>query len=651
MQKLRILFAMFGGALGVFIALSALPTAVYAGSCYEPVNERNQTGKIVSGVNLRDKTCMDSSVVASLSTGAIVHIVGEADGWYLIKLDNGTKGYVWNTFVQVTSDSYDKSYETTKVTEEKTAYEKTSYEKTSSELNIRLKGYILLQVESHGEAWYVHPDSGKRYYMKDGDTAYEMMRAFGLGASNTDIDALLNGDKALAARLAGKIVLAVQRHGEAYYIHPKNLTVHYLQNGEEAYRVMREQSLGITNKDLDAITSKSFEPIADKQSDSSDSSADFTAGSITLSAKEVDGYVYLTWSVNGANTSQGFKVVKSTEMNPSYPDDSPVYLSDANTREYKKTGLTAGKTYHFRVCNYTGNGCGVYSNDVSVTIGDSTDSMNSTDASFFDGQISLSGEQVGEKLLFDWSILGVNTSQGFKFIMSTEANPVYPGNDATYLSDSGARSHYVKNLTPGKTYYFRVCNYTGEGCGVYSNQITITVDGQTDSTVNSSIPAGVDLDALSYYWLLKVNELRANAGLRQLVLDDRWEATATEWAVYMGENGLMTHDRPDGKSMHQWIDTKGLDFTERYSQDGWNSNYFTENIAWGYASEATDAQVKKILDDTMAFFLSEASYNGSHYRTIYHEDWNSVGLGFHFAPNGNGSYKVSIAMHYGSLVL
>ena len=142
--------------------------------------------------------------------------------------------------------------------------------------------------------------------------------------------------------------------------------------------------------------------------------------------------------------------------------------------------------------------------------------------------------------------------------------------------------------------------------------------------------------------------MRAQQGLRQLVLDSRWVDTATEWATYMGEQDLATHNRPDGKSMHQWIDTKGLDFTERYSPEGWSGNYFTENIAWGIASNGTTSSVENVLDDTLAFYLSEASYNGSHYRTIYHPDWNSVGLGFHFTPVGSG-YKVYVALHYGSL--
>ncbi|PIR93061.1 hypothetical protein COT99_02935, partial [Candidatus Falkowbacteria bacterium CG10_big_fil_rev_8_21_14_0_10_43_10] len=44
----------------------------------------------------------------------------------------------------------------------------------------RLKGRIALQVESHGEAWYINPSDGKRYYLGDGNTAYNVMRFLSL---------------------------------------------------------------------------------------------------------------------------------------------------------------------------------------------------------------------------------------------------------------------------------------------------------------------------------------------------------------------------------------------------------------------------------------------------------------------------------------
>lgn len=121
-------------------------------------------------------------------------------------------------------------------------------------LTDRLKGYILLQVQSHGEAWYVNPVDSKRYYLKDGAVAYEAMRRFGLGITNTDLTRLLAGDSALRTRLSGRIMLQVQAHGEAYYVCPRDRAVQYIKDGNAAYQIMRQCSLGITNADLAQIS-------------------------------------------------------------------------------------------------------------------------------------------------------------------------------------------------------------------------------------------------------------------------------------------------------------------------------------------------------------------------------------------------------------
>lgn len=50
-----------------------------------------------------------------------------------------------------------------------------------------IKGRIILQVEDKGQAWYVNPVDGKRYFMKDGKSAYDMMRFLSLGITNENI--------------------------------------------------------------------------------------------------------------------------------------------------------------------------------------------------------------------------------------------------------------------------------------------------------------------------------------------------------------------------------------------------------------------------------------------------------------------------------
>lgn len=115
----------------------------------------------------------------------------------------------------------------------------------------KLKGRILLQVESRGEAYYVHPVNAERYYMANGDEAYNIMRNLGVGIKNTDLERFKNNKKE-ALKHQGKIFLQVESRGEAYYVNHDG-TLYYLKNGSEAYNVMRNLGLGITNKDLSKI--------------------------------------------------------------------------------------------------------------------------------------------------------------------------------------------------------------------------------------------------------------------------------------------------------------------------------------------------------------------------------------------------------------
>ena len=131
---------------------------------------------------------------------------------------------------------------------------------TSAEsLAMRLSGKILLQVESHGEAWYIFPDTHERYYLGRPDDAFALMRELGLGISNADLTKIpeagtnTTGDKTLRARLSGKILLQVESHGEAWYINPDTTRRHYLGRPTDAFNLMRSLGLGISNLDLISI--------------------------------------------------------------------------------------------------------------------------------------------------------------------------------------------------------------------------------------------------------------------------------------------------------------------------------------------------------------------------------------------------------------
>jgi hypothetical protein len=123
-------------------------------------------------------------------------------------------------------------------------------------LNDRVRGRILLDVESAGEAWYVAPIPLGRHYLGRPDDAFALMRSLGLGISETDIagvptkDDDAEGDLTLRRRLAGRILLQVEAHGEAWYVDPTDLRRRYLGRPADAFAVMRELGLGVTHADL-----------------------------------------------------------------------------------------------------------------------------------------------------------------------------------------------------------------------------------------------------------------------------------------------------------------------------------------------------------------------------------------------------------------
>ncbi len=60
--------------------------------------------------------------------------------------------------------------------------------KLDDEFSNKKKGVIFLQVEAKGEAWYVNPADGKRYFLGRPQDAFSVMRNLGLGISNADFD-------------------------------------------------------------------------------------------------------------------------------------------------------------------------------------------------------------------------------------------------------------------------------------------------------------------------------------------------------------------------------------------------------------------------------------------------------------------------------
>lgn len=113
----------------------------------------------------------------------------------------------------------------------------------------RLKGWILLRVEGKGEAYYVYPATGKKYYLGTPANAFGVMKALGLGATHK----FISGYQVYPDKVLGRILIDVDDSGKAYYIYPKDKKAYYLGSPDKAWQVMRSLGLGISDIDLDKI--------------------------------------------------------------------------------------------------------------------------------------------------------------------------------------------------------------------------------------------------------------------------------------------------------------------------------------------------------------------------------------------------------------
>jgi hypothetical protein len=167
-------------------------------------------------------------------------------------------------------------------------------------------GKIFLQVEQNGEAWYANPADGNLYYLGRPLDAFNIMKQFGLGISDANLDLIpigiipssatdtdqdglsneleiligtkinspdsdnddfsdkaeienwhnplgsgkLKSSKALAEKLKGKILIQVEKKGAGWYVNPTDAKRYYLGRPANAFEIMYNLGIGITNKNL-----------------------------------------------------------------------------------------------------------------------------------------------------------------------------------------------------------------------------------------------------------------------------------------------------------------------------------------------------------------------------------------------------------------
>jgi S1-C subfamily serine protease len=181
--------------------------------------------------------------------------------------------------------------------------------KSGTAMLAKLKGKIMLKVEDSGKAYYIHPSTQEMYYLGRPDDAFKVMREQGVGIKDIDLEKIpvglsnlsgIDADKDGLSDLfedaigtdknkkdtdgdgyddkielssgnnpkgsgklsinnnfsngqKGKIFLQVEGKGEAWYINSNDGKRYFLGRPADAFNVMRNLGLGISNKDFDSM--------------------------------------------------------------------------------------------------------------------------------------------------------------------------------------------------------------------------------------------------------------------------------------------------------------------------------------------------------------------------------------------------------------
>lgn len=229
----------------MFLLAFFIPFQTQAGECCgcDPIYERNLKAEYNISAYVRNEPCtQNSTILATGQKGWVVKVVAETDGWYKVTLPDGTTGWTGSALMTIT----DKSLTSTSSTNSSTSTTKTSIVKPNLSPYL---GYIFLAVEKNGEAYYYHPEKKVGFYLGRPADAFKIMREQSLGATHE----FIHGRTYFPDHVVGKILLDVQTNGEAYYIYPKDRKKYYLGRPDDAFKIMRELGLGISNADLESL--------------------------------------------------------------------------------------------------------------------------------------------------------------------------------------------------------------------------------------------------------------------------------------------------------------------------------------------------------------------------------------------------------------
>ncbi|MBD3328495.1 SH3 domain-containing protein, partial [Candidatus Peregrinibacteria bacterium] len=84
---------------------------------HDPIYEQDWNAVVTTGMRVRDIPCMETSVVlTTVPVGTVVHVIAKTDGYYQVRMKDGTEGWVGQWLIEPTNESFET--ETTVQTKE-----------------------------------------------------------------------------------------------------------------------------------------------------------------------------------------------------------------------------------------------------------------------------------------------------------------------------------------------------------------------------------------------------------------------------------------------------------------------------------------------------------------------------------------------------
>lgn len=115
----------------------------------------------------------------------------------------------------------------------------------------RVSGRIVIQTEENGEAWYVYPVTNRRVFLGEPAEAFAVMADLSLGVSNNDYNKIASGD--IPSNVVGKFIIKVDDFGKMYYVDPVSKDVVSVGSAGAAINLITKYGLGISNTDINKI--------------------------------------------------------------------------------------------------------------------------------------------------------------------------------------------------------------------------------------------------------------------------------------------------------------------------------------------------------------------------------------------------------------